>query len=258
MITLLTDFGLADHFVGVLKGVIATIAPGEPVVDITHDVPPYSISQAAFLLEQSWRYFPKGTIHVAIVDPGVGSERRPLLVEAEGHTFIGPDNGLFSFVLATEKPKARLLNQPKYWLPHPSTTFHGRDIFAPVAAHLAAGIKAAKLGKLVDDPIRSPALAPTRMSRRTWVGSVLHIDRFGNLITNFHARDFTTLRNRPFTLTAGMESTELFASTYANCPPDQLCVIPGSTGFYELSLASASAAILTGLVPGSPLELTLS
>jgi len=258
MITLLTDFGTADHFAGVLKGVIASIAPATPVIDITHEVPLYAIQQAAFLLEQSWRYFPKGTIHLAIIDPGVGSERRPLLIEAEGYYFIGPDNGLFSMILATEKPKTRHLNQPKFWLPNPSTTFHGRDIFAPVAAHLAAGIKPAKLGQLITDPMRSPALTPTRLSRRCYVGTVLHTDRFGNLITNFPTTQFDTLRNRPFSMTVGLNQIELYASTYASCPPGELCVIPGSSGFWEVSIANESAAKQTGLIPGSPLELTLA
>lgn len=258
MITLLTDFGLADHFVGVMKGVIASIVPEISVVDISHDVPPFSITQAAFLLDQAWRYFPKGTIHVAIVDPGVGSERRPLLIEAEGHFFIGPDNGIFTAILSTPQPKARHLDQPRYWLPDPSNTFHGRDIFAPVAAHLAAGIKPAKLGKLIHDPIRSHSLKPVRHSHRTFIGTVLHTDHFGNLITNFEVSEFTTLRNRPFTLVAGLNEVELFASTYANCPPGQLTVIPGSSGYYELCSRNSSAAQQTGLVPGSPLELTIS
>jgi len=258
MITLLTDFGLTDQYVGVMKGVIATIAATVPVVDITHEVPAFSINQAAFLLDQSWRYFPKGTIHVAIVDPGVGSERRPLLIEAEGHYFIGPDNGLLSFALLTDKPKTRVLNEPKYWLPAPSSTFHGRDIFAPVAAHLAAGVRPAKLGKLIADPMRSTGLLPIRTSRRTYSGTVLHVDRFGNLITNFRITEFTTLRNRPFTFVAGMNEVELFSSTYANCPPEQLCLIAGSSGYYELSILNGSAAQKTGLVPGSPVELTVS
>lgn len=258
MITLLTDFGLADHFVAVMKGVILTIAPQTSIIDITHEVPAFGILSGAFLLEQSWRAFPQGTIHVAIVDPGVGSERRPLLIEVAGHYFIGPDNGLLSFALAEANAKARHLNQPGYWLSNPSTTFHGRDIFAPAAAHLAAGIKAAKLGTLIKDAMRSPALIPTRLSRRTFVGTVLHTDRFGNLITNFPITQFETLRNRPFTLSVGLNQVELYASTYANCPPGELCVIPGSCGFYEVSITNASAAKHTGLIPGSPLELTLA
>ena len=258
MITLLTDFGLADHFVAVMKGVILSIAPKTTIVDISHEVPAFGILEGAFLLEQSWRAFPQGTIHVAIVDPGVGSTRRPLLIEAAGHFFIGPDNGIFSFALAEDGAKARHLNQPGYWLPNPSTTFHGRDIFAPAAAHLAAGIKPAKLGTLIKDAMRSPAIAPSRLSRRCWIGTVLHVDRFGNLITNFSISQFDTLRNRPFTLAVGLNQVELYASTYANCPPGELCVIPGSCGYYEVSIANASAAKYTGLVSGSPLELTLA
>lgn len=258
MITLLTDFGFADHFVAVMKGVILTIAPQTPIIDITHEVPAFSILEGAFLLEQSWRHFPKGTIHVAIVDPGVGSERRPLLIETAGHLFIGPDNGIFSFALADTSAKVRHLNQSNYWLPNPSSTFHGRDIFAPVAAHLASGIKPARLGSLIKDAMRSPAITPTRLSRRSYVGTVLHLDRFGNLITNFPIAQFETLRNRPFTLTVGLNQVELYASTYANCPPGELCVIPGSCGFYEVSIANDSAARHTGLIAGSPLELTLA
>lgn len=258
MITLLTDFGQQDHFVGVLKGVIATLAPTVPVVDITHEVPPFSILEGAFLLEQSWRYFPVGTIHVAIVDPGVGSERRALLIEAEGHRFIGPDNGIFSFLLGHDKVKVRSLEKPRYWLPNPSSTFHGRDIFAPVAAHLALGVKPAQLGPLIKDPMRSPSPSPTRLSRRAWTGTVLHVDRFGNLITNYRIDEFSTLRNRPFTLAVGLNSVELFASTYANSPAGELCVIPGSSGYYEVAIPQDSAARYTGLVAGSPLELTLS
>jgi S-adenosylmethionine hydrolase len=257
MITLLTDFGRADHFAGVLHGVIATIAPAERVVDITHEVPPFAIATGAFLLEQAWRYFPAGTIHVGIVDPGVGSERRPLLVSAGGHHFVGPDNGLFSFLYGLHGAKVRVLNKARYWLPETSNTFHGRDIFAPVAAHLATGITPARLGKLITDAQRTPALNPVRHSRRAWTGAVLHVDCFGNLITNYRVTDFPALRQQPFTLTVGLEQTDIFASTYAASPPEVLCVIPGSSGYYEVALASSSAARRTGLVAGSPLELTL-
>lgn len=258
MITLLTDFGSSDHFIGVMKGVIATIAPSTPVIDITHEVPPFSIIEGAFLLEQSWRYFPKKTIHLAIIDPGVGSQRRPLLIESSGHYFIGPDNGLFSPILAQPNTKTRHLTEAKFWLPNPSTTFHGRDIFAPVAAHLSSGIKPAQLGKRITDPIQTPALKPIRHSRRTYIGAVLHTDRFGNLITNYAIPEFDSLRNRPFELKAGLETIELYATTYAHCPPGELCLLPGSSGYYELSIANDSAAKRTGLAPGSPLELTLS
>lgn len=254
IVTLLTDFGLADHFVGVMKGVIASIAPTAQLVDLSHEVPAFSVVEGAFLLEQSWRYFPAGTIHVAVVDPGVGSPRRALLVEEGGHFFVGPDNGILSTVLGK---KVRALNQPKYWLAELSTTFHGRDIFAPVAAHLANGVKAASFGPRISDALRSPLLTPVRLSRRTWTGSVLRVDRFGNLITNFLVAEFGSLRNRPFVLSLGLEQTELFASTYTNCPEGELCVISGSCGYYEVSMAQASAAQRTGLRVGSPLELTV-
>jgi S-adenosyl-L-methionine hydrolase (adenosine-forming) len=254
IITLLTDFGLADHFVGVMKGVIAGIAPGAQVVDVSHEVPPFAILEGAFLLEQSWRYFPAGTIHVAVVDPGVGSSRRALLVEEGGHFFVGPDNGILSAVLGK---KVRVLEEARYWLPEPSSTFHGRDIFAPVAAHLANGVKPAKFGPRIDDALRSPSLVPVRQSRRTWTGAVLRVDRFGNLITNFSQVEFSSIRNRPFVMKLGLEETELFASTYTNCPEGQLCVISGSCGYFEVSIAQESAAKRTGLRAGSPLELTV-
>ncbi len=139
LITLLTDFGLKDHFVGVMKGVIASIAPAARIFDITHEVEPYAIAQARFLLAQSWPYFPKGTIHVAIVDPGVGSARRPILVQAHGQLFVGPDNGLFGDLLEVPRTKTRVISNRKLMLPSISTTFHGRDVFAPVCGVPRAG-----------------------------------------------------------------------------------------------------------------------
>jgi len=242
MITLLTDFGLTDHFVGVMKGVITSIAPDTQIIDITHDVPPFSIAQGAFLLDQAWRYFPKGTIHLAIVDPGVGSTRRPLLIRSRGHYFIGPDNGIFTHL---ESAKIRHLDQPKYWLPDPSNTFHGRDIFSPVAAHLANGVKPASFGSLITDPVLL-TIPPC---------SILHIDRFGNLITNLSPSQFPP---QSFTLTANKHRIKNHAATYALCPEGELCIIPGSSGYYEISIASDSAARRTGLIPGSVLKLDVS
>lgn len=257
MITLLSDFGLADHYVGAMKGVIAGIAPEARVVDLSHDVPAYGVMEGAFLLEQSWRYFPRGTVHVAVVDPGVGSERRGLLVEAAGHLFVGPDNGIFSYVLSETGAKVRALEKPAYWLPQVSATFHGRDVFAPVAAHLAAGVKPARMGRSIEDARRSTQMVPSRMSRRSWTGTVLRVDRFGNLITNFSIAQFPDLRSRVFDLGVGLERVEIWARTYANCPEGVLCVIEGSSGYYEISLAQQNAAARTGLRTGSPLELNL-
>ena len=184
IITLLTDFGLRDHFAGVLKGVIAGIAPRTRVIDITHEVTPFAVAQARFLLGQSWPYFPEGTIHLAIVDPGVGSERRPILVEAYGHCFLGPDNGLFSDLLAAPRAKVRLIADSKLFLPAVSATFHGRDVFAPVAAHLSLGVAPARVGSLIHDAVSDTASQAVQDSKGVWTGEVVHADRFGNLITN--------------------------------------------------------------------------
>ncbi len=251
MITLLTDFGTADHFAGVMKGVIAGIAPGVAVVDLSHEVPSFDVAAGAFLLSQSWRYFPRGTVHVAVVDPGVASERRGILVEAEGHLFVGPDNGIFSFVM---NERARVLEKPAYWLPTVSATFHGRDVFAPVAAYLATGVKPAQMGRSIRDLYQLPGLVPFANGTGAWQGCVLHVDRFGNAITNFSVAQFPDLGEREFEL----GGAKLAARTYANCPGGELCVVGGSSGYYEISMARASAAVRTGLRPGSTLELKLS
>ena len=254
MITLLTDFGTADHFVGVMKGVIAAIAPGVPVVDLSHEVPAYDVMTGAFLLEQSWRYFPKGTVHVAVVDPGVGSARRGILVEAEGHLFVGPDNGIFSFVLGD---RARVLDKPAFWLPTVSATFHGRDVFAPVAAYLSTGVKPARMGGWILDAHRLTGLVPTSFSPGAWTGVVLHVDRFGNVITNFSVAQFPDLSERRFEMVGGARRSETWARTYASCPDGVLCLIPGSSGYYEISMKEGSAAVRTGLAAGAVVELKL-
>lgn len=254
MITLLTDFGLRDHFVGVMKGVIASIAPRVPVVDITHEVTPFAIHEGAFLLAQSWRYFPKGTIHVAIVDPGVGSARRPLLLESRGHYFIGPDNGLFTPILANAHVKARVLDAPRYWLPEVSSTFHGRDIFAPTAAHLAAGVKPSRLGTRISDPLTSAGFEPRQLSEVVYDGLILHSDRFGNLITNFPAAEFPLVTS----IEAGPHIVTHRARTYAEAPAGAPCLIAGSAGYLEISIAAGSAAAQLGLNTGAPLRLNLA
>ncbi len=190
ILTLTTDFGTSDHFAGVLKGVILGICPAARIADITHEIRPFEISEGAFVIAQSYRAFPKGTVHVVVVDPGVGSARRPILVEAAGQYFIGPDNGVLSMVYGKEKHKVRELTAEKYFRHPVSRTFHGRDIFAPVAAHLAAGVRPAAFGKLINDYLKITFDAPARSGKRVWAGTILKIDRFGNLITNFHIGEF--------------------------------------------------------------------
>src|SRR5690349_20119253 len=186
-ITLLTDFGTSDGYVGVMKGVMLGIAPGVTLIDLTHDIPPQDIREAAWVLHTSWRSFPAGTIFVCVVDPGVGTGRRPVALRAGGRLFIGPDNDLFSYVLAAAEPEAAVtLDDPRHHLPGASATFHGRDIFSPCAAHLAAGVPLAALGSSLD-PASLIRFAPPRPTwdSGTLRGRVLHVDRFGNLITSF-------------------------------------------------------------------------
>lgn len=254
LIALLTDFGWQDHFVGVMKGVIAGIAPQAQVVDLCHEVAPQEIDQARFLLRVSRPYFPKGTIFVCVVDPGVGSTRRPLCVEAEGQVFVGPDNGLFTEVLAGKGAKARAITNPKVMLAEVSQTFHGRDVFAPAAAHLAAGVTASKLGKIVRDPVRLPPLDPVRTGRRFWSGRVMHIDRFGNLVTNLPAAEFLPPAVRGIEAAAGFQRIRRVCRFYEEAPDGELFLIAGSCGTVEISLKRGSAAKILGVGIGAPVD----
>ncbi|MBI3470095.1 MAG: SAM-dependent chlorinase/fluorinase, partial [Candidatus Solibacter usitatus] len=240
MLTLTTDFGLGDHFAGVMKGVILRINPKVRIVDLSHEVSAYDTGEAAFLLAQSYRYFPKKTVHVAVVDPGVGSARRPILVEAAGQYFVGPDNGLFSMILERENHTVRAITAERYFLKPVSNTFHGRDIFAPVGAHLSKGLAPAKLGKRIDDFLRPASHKPVRTARRGWTGAILKIDRFGNLITNFHVDDFPFIQSRPFEMQVGLRMVTRLASHYAECGPGETFVIAGSSGYLEVSASQAS------------------
>jgi S-adenosylmethionine hydrolase len=258
LITLTTDFGTADHFVAAMKGVILTIHPTARIVDITHEVPPFSVLEGAFLLDEGARWFPRGTIHVAVVDPGVGSARRPILVEAGGHLYVGPDNGIFSMVRRrAASSRAREITNRKLMLPSVSNTFHGRDIFAPVAAHLAKGVTPAKVGKLIPDALLLRAAVPEQTNKRTWTGTILHVDQFGNLITSFGPDEASRLRDRPFELTAGFETIRHWAAFYADQPFGQLFAIKGSSGFIEICMNQASAAKKLGCAAGAPVELTI-
>ena len=172
ILTLTTDFGLADHFAGTMKGVILGICPAAQIVDISHGVTPFEIGEGAYLIAQAWRYFPKKTVHVVVVDPGVGTARRPILVEAGGQYFLGPDNGVLSMVYLHEKCKVRHVSNEKYFRHPVSQTFHGRDIFAPVGAHLAAGVPPARMGKLMQDYLKPEFEKPHRAGKRTWIGRI--------------------------------------------------------------------------------------
>lgn len=258
ILTLTTDFGTKDHFAGVLKGVILGICPDADIADISHEVEPFEISQGAYLIAQTYRYFPPKTVHIVVVDPGVGSARRPILVEAAGQFFIGPDNGVLAMVYSKLAHKARVITNEKYFLHPVSRTFHGRDIFASSAAHLAKGARPSTFGKLIDDHLKPVFTEPQRVGKRIWVGTVLHIDRFGNLITNFHMDSFADVRVKPFELAIGTQVLRRLGLTYAEVEPGEPFAIIGSSGYIEVAVNQASAARTLGCGAGAPCELTLA
>ena len=235
IITLLSDFGNQDAYVGIMKGVIAGINPLANIIDISHSIPPQDIFNGAYLLYTSYKYFPKGTIHVAVVDPGVGSQRDIVCVETQDHLFLAPNNGLLSFVVQEEKPKGifRVTNN-RYFLPSPSNTFHGRDVFAPVAAHLSLGIKPHQLGVKISKLEQLDIPKPHYKKTGQLEGQIIYIDRFGNLITNItrehitqhisNQSPFTTCRDKitfpiPLLRKGGMK--EGYAKKSSTFPPLQ-------------------------------------
>lgn len=255
LVTLTTDFGMSDHFVAAMKGVILGICPNAELVDITHELRPFDVTEAAFTFGEAWPWFPKGTVHVAIVDPGVGSSRRPILAEAAGQFFIGPDNGILTSALSAPKAKARAITASKYFLPQVSATFHGRDVFAPCAAHLAAGVRPAAFGKPVIDALRLKLDKPSQTSKRQWTGTILKIDRFGNVITNFRLSDFPWIATNPFVFTVGFEQVAVLASHYEQCAYGDLYAIAGSSGYIEIVLREAHAGRKLGVAAGAPVDL---
>jgi S-adenosylmethionine hydrolase len=260
IITLTTDFGPADHFVGTMKGVILGIAPMAQIVDISHGVQPFEVTDGAYTIAQAYRYFPKKTIHVIVVDPGVGSTRRPLLAEMGGQYFVAPDNGVLSMIFSREQslqePKVRHVTNERYFLKPVSKTFHGRDVFAPVAAHLVSGVTPAQFGKRIEDHLRLALQQPTQTGKRTWTGSILKVDRFGNLITNLRLDEFPALRAGAFGLNVGLQTVSRLALTFTDSPPGELFVVEGSSGYLEVATNQGSAAKALGCGAGSPVELT--
>jgi S-adenosylmethionine hydrolase len=240
VITLLTDFGTSDYFVGAMKGAILSRNPNVLLVDITHDIPPQNIESGAFTLLAAYKSLPLGTIHLVVVDPGVGSARRPIVVEAGGHFFVGPDNGLFSYVYEREsKWRVFQLTNNEYFAESPCPTFHGRDLFGPVAAALAAGVKPDSLGPLVEDPVRLKPLKPELNHKGKLRARVIHIDRFGNCITNITRDDLPTGANTKLIVRKKTikEIREYFAEGKSGP-----FAIWGSAGFLEIAVKNGSAA----------------
>jgi S-adenosylmethionine hydrolase len=257
LITLTTDFGLSDHFVGTMKGVICGIHAQARIVDISHQITPFEIPEAGFVIVEAYRFFPPKTVHVVVVDPGVGTSRRPIVVEAARQYFVAPDNGVLSMIYSSEKHKVRAVTADKFFLKPVSQTFHGRDLFAPVAAHLARGMPPARFGKLISDYLKSTFEQPTRTGKRVWSGNILKIDRFGNLITNFHIKEFPDIEKRSFEMVIGPQSVYQLARNYAECNFGELFLIVGSSGFLEVATNQSSAAKLIGCAVGAQAELTI-
>jgi S-adenosyl-L-methionine hydrolase (adenosine-forming) len=255
IITLTTDFGLTDHFTASMKGVILGIAPQAVLVDVTHQVTPFDVLEAAFTIAAAAPYFPKGTLHVVVVDPGVGTARRAILVEAGGQFFVGPDNGVFSMIYDRGPHKVRALTNTKLFLRTPSRTFHGRDIFAPVAAHLAAGTPPSKAGARIEDYTQLGLMKPNRLARRAWGGVVLKVDHFGNLITNLPVAEFPELAEGNFELSVGLRCIAGLSRTFAECVPGEPNAIIGSSGYLEVVVREGSAAKLMGCGSGAPVEI---
>lgn len=258
LITLLTDFGNSDYFVGAMKGVILSTNPAARFVDITHDIPAQNIEAAAFILLAAHTAFPKGTIHVAVVDPGVGSNRRAILIEAHGQFFVGPDNGIFSYVCDEMKPRIFHLNNPKYFRQPVSDTFNGRDIFAPVAAALARGIVPKRLGVQVDEYVRLPSLKPETSQSGVITGRVIHIDHFGNCVTNITQRELTDkMTNDGFRVTIQGRQVDTLRRFYAEeTRGNQVFCIWGSAGFLEVAAKNQSVAKLLKAKRGDSVVVT--
>ena len=262
LVTLLTDFGTADYFVGALKGALLSVNPRAQVVDITHEIPPQDIEAGAFTLLAAFEAFPAGTVHVAVVDPGVGSARRAIVVEGGGHLFVGPDNGVFGHVYERIEPfRVFHITNEKYFRTRVSETFHGRDVFAPVAGALSGGASARELGPEVLDFVRLPLARPVRDASGALVAAIIHVDRFGNCVTNVTQRDLggeTNARGARLII-AGREigSFRRFFADDAGARGEPFAVW-GSAGLLEIAVFKDSAARVLGLGRGSEVEVVLA
>lgn len=251
VITLTTDFGTRDGFVAQMKGVILAICPRASVVDVTHDIEPFSVMQAALVLKGVSSYFPRGTIHVAVVDPGVGSTRRGLVLRRKERIFIGPDNGIFSLLQPTTGSwEMREIQNPKYMLPDPHPTFHGRDVFSPVAAHLAREKPFNEVGPLVDDPVTLSIPRPT-VSEEGVVGEIIYADRFGNLTTNIEA---SMLTGKVGTLTLKESSFSGLSSHFAQVEPGRPVALINSFGYLEIAVNQGNAREAFNSSTGDPVH----
>ncbi|MGE3177633.1 MAG: S-adenosyl-l-methionine hydroxide adenosyltransferase family protein [Vicinamibacterales bacterium] len=255
IIALLTDFGLSDHYVGVMKGVMAGICPGAHFIDITHDIPRQDVQAGAFELAVAYRYFPAGTIFLAVVDPGVGTDRRAIAFRTGPYSFVGPDNGLFDLVITEQPPSGTaLLTNPRYARALVSATFHGRDRFAPAAAWLAQGTPLEAFGDAVALRPRLPWTVPDVTADRV-TGEVVHIDRFGNLISNIHRRIWSAMVDVLEVRVADLPPARM-VRTYGDAQPGDVVALFGSTERLEIAVVQGHAAERFGVGRGAAVHVS--
>jgi S-adenosylmethionine hydrolase len=271
VITLTTDFGTEDAYVAAMKGVILSINPGATTVDICHTIEPQNIAQAAFVISTAYKYFPRDTIHMIIVDPGVGSQRRAIILKTPGAFFVAPDNGVLSYVIDVSEKiiphpqrspsgvelkglpaglQAVALTNPKFWHHPVSSTFHGRDIFAPVAAHLSLGIPIEEFGDGISSLFVFPMPHPRTGTKGEFIGHIIHIDHFGNLITDIKKEN---LPSGKLSLEAAGQRIEGLSTSYAE--GDKLLALLGSSGYLEIALKNGSAAIFLSVKIGDEVKI---
>jgi S-adenosyl-L-methionine hydrolase (adenosine-forming) len=251
IITLTTDFGLSDPYVAMMKGVILSINPSARLVDVTHQIGTGSISQAALLIRETFPYFPEGTVHLTVVDPGVGSDRRLIALQACAHFFVGPDNGIFWPVFQDfGGAKAVHLTQPRYFLPSITRTFHGREIFAPVAAHLSLGLSLESLGPSIHDLAKLTVPQPF-VKEGVLCGQIIRVDNFGNLVTNIPSRDLLNfLESGPFRIKAGKLVIRKLSRIYADCEEGEPLALINSSNLLEIAVNLGRASEYIGLRNG--------
>jgi S-adenosylmethionine hydrolase len=256
VITLLTDFGQKDGFIGTMKGVILSIHPEAKIVDISHEIEPQNLDAGAFVISKCYKYFPAGTVHVVVIDPGVGSKRRIICVSASDHLFLAPDNGVLKYILdeCLEKEVIEVTNR-KYFLPEISLTFHGRDIFAPVAAYLAKGLDYKKLGALITDydKGRLPVLEETPRGMK---GEIIYVDRFGNLISNISLDKLKKYRNKSPRILLKEWTIDGLSESYTQGSPKEPIALIGSSGLLEIAVNLGSAKKLLNISEGEAVMIT--
>jgi len=259
LITLTTDFGEADYFVAAVKGALLCVNPSVDIVDVTHQIPPHDVYSAAFTIMCCYRDFPRNALHVVVVDPGVGSKRRPIMVMVDGYNFIGPDNGVFSYIYQRENVNRVVhFNEPHYFHDKVAPTFHGRDIFAPLAGYVSKLVDWSKMGVEIDDPVRFSTPTPVVLSDKQIRGTVIHVDRFGNIITNISETELTPelVSANPRVRIGKFEAARLLTH-FAEANPSELFAYFGSAGFLEIATPRQSAARLVEARRGLEVDVIL-